>query len=213
MIDKKKLFEDMHEKEPEKEKEFIGIYNQSNFKGLKPPTPLFIIVMFQWGVFGLLYVLWLNEFLIWQGPDRPEYRAIPPIINEPAKVFFIKNNELKDDNFLITYQYEEEKAIAILDQWAAMLWQEKLIHQRITADFISIDKKSRTLYCSASRRIFSKHMSAADKLRILYGLFKTIKENNMNISHCLMLHHHDFLVDEHIDMSCAWPIDIIDHIE
>ena len=101
----------------------------AHFKPAPLPNPLHIIIAFQWAIFGLLLVLWHNDFIIWQGPDRPDYRIIPNIINETAKVFYIKDGELHEDNFLVTYQYEEEKATAILERWAALLWQEKLIHQ------------------------------------------------------------------------------------
>lgn len=178
----------------------------------KQNNGLYIIIFLQSVALGGLYVLWNNDFLIWQGNQPNEHKIEAKPTSEKVDVYFVKHDILQKESLLITYKSDHEKISKILAQWTETVWEEKIINQRIGVDFLSIDNATGTLYCSLTKKPFSNQSSTRKKLEMFYGLFKTIDNANINIKYCIILCHNHVFQDDHIDFSFAWPIDLLHNL-
>ncbi len=94
----------------------------------------------------------------------------------------------------------------LVTNWLSLLDAEQITPKKITLQSTSIAPNNQDVYISFDRNPFAKEWSIHTKLMLIEGLLKTIRSNNIEISHISFLIHHQPLQDPHLDFSVPWPI-------
>ena len=90
--------------------------------------------------------------------------------------------------------------------WLDFLSNEQLLPQKTTLQTALLDPQTQTLYLSFASELFTTQQSTYDKLMLIEGLLKTVREHQPALTHVQFLLQHQPLPDPQLDFTSAWPI-------
>lgn len=96
---------------------------------------------------------------------------------------------------------------ALITSWLALLDIEQITPKKILLQGVSIGPNSQDVFISLDRNPFSKEWAIRKKWMLIEGLLKTIRDNNIPIKTVRFLVRHQPILDPHLDLSFAWPIE------
>lgn len=107
----------------------------------------------------------------------------------------------------------------LVTSWLSLLSEEKILCQKPALQSVLIDQKTKNLYLSFDRALFTGSESTKEKLLIIESLLKTIREhqitqpvnkfasaNQIPIETITFLVLHQPMPDSHLDFTISWPI-------
>lgn len=122
-------------------------------------------------------------------------------------IFFWHNQEWRSEKNLLIWSSDLATNVANLTQsWLTLLDEEKITRYKVNLESALINQNQQIVYLSFDRTLFTKEMSTHQKLMIIEGLLKTLRENQIKIPQVQFLVHHQPIKDGHLDFSQPWPI-------
>ena len=107
---------------------------------------------------------------------------------------------------LIITDDPEKKVATIIANWLTMLYEEKIIKEKITLQSALFDPANTRLYISFDQTPFRANQSTHEKWMFIQGLIRTLKENGIQIQGIYFLVNHASLQDDQLDFINAWPV-------
>jgi len=94
----------------------------------------------------------------------------------------------------------------LVSSWLNLLDEELVIKKKVSLQAVLLASSGNIAYLSFDRNIFSSKNSTHEKLMLIEGLLKTIRENEIKLQGVYFLVHHQIMEDYHLDFSNPWPL-------
>ena len=160
---------------------------------------------------GLLAYAYLNHWIVLRFPSRTQNQE--QSLNAPAtgkkkvSLFFWKHDQWRKETTQITWYHENDKNIeSITKAWLSVLEDEGLITTPVRLQSVLIAPSKSHAYVSFDRNLLPQDGPAHEKWMRIEGLLKTIRENDIPITHVQLLVDHQPMVDYHLEFGNPWPI-------
>jgi hypothetical protein len=158
---------------------------------------------------GVLFYGMYNGFIIVQFPMQKPPLALKDleVQKKRFKLFYYKQGKwlyeerdlLSSDNKLKTLNY-------LIASWLTVLEEEQILDKKISLQSLLLDQFNNEAFISFDRSIFGKNMSTYQKLLLIEGLLKTLKDTGIPLQTVRILVHNKPLQDSHLDFSQPWPL-------
>ncbi len=123
-----------------------------------------------------------------------------------VRLFFWRNEKWESEECELLWPDDKTDALQIMiTRWLVVLEEENIIQKKVGVQLTSITTNNQALV-SLDRNPFNKEQSTFEKLLLIEGLLKTIRESGIKIQALQFLVDHKPLQDYHLDFSRAWPI-------
>lgn len=159
---------------------------------------------------GILFFCLYQEWIIVQisfGTKPPLTNATGTVEKKNVRFYFWKQNKWNFEDIEIIWS---ENVITTLEylvkRWLALADEEGVLHKKVMLQTASLSESGNNAYLSFDRYPFNQEGSTFEKLSIIEGLLKTLKESGINILHIHFLVHHAPIQDYHLDFSHPWPL-------
>ena len=117
------------------------------------------------------------------------------------------NKKWNKEKIQILWSNDKAKNIQYLvSSWLNLLEEELVIKKKISLQTVLLTSSGNIAYLSFDRNIFSRKYSTHEKLMLIEGLLKTIRENDITLQGIYFLVHHQIMDDYHLDFSNPWPL-------
>jgi len=179
-------------------------------------------------ILGGIFVAVQNDFIIFRWPTNTI------IIKEDnnlatktkIKLFYWNNNKWNNEitTILVSGNLQDDVQ-RIINSWLNLLDEEKII-EKISLQTVLITENSNELFLSFDRNLFNEESSTYQKLMLIEGLLKTLRENPTSlinstpnitencelrraskISKVYLFVYHKTMQDAHLDFSNPWPLE------
>jgi len=94
----------------------------------------------------------------------------------------------------------------LINSWLALLDQEDVMPKKVSLQAVLLSSCANIAYLSFDRNPFSENSTTYEKLMLIEGLLKTVRENDVKLQSVHFLVHHQIMGDYHLDFSNPWPI-------
>lgn len=169
---------------------------------------IFFISIFSLSVGILIYAIY-NDIIIIKWPSK-NTQNITQNINSQKKIFklsYWKNNRWNtEEKELLSSQNKITTLTYLITSWLNLLDEEQLMIKKVSLQTVLLDASGSEAYISFDRNPFDKESSTFQKLIMIEGLLKTLRENNLNLNSVYFLVHNRPINDPHLDFSQSWPI-------
>lgn len=123
-----------------------------------------------------------------------------------CKFFYFYNNAWHTENSVLIWSENKTENLSLLvNQWLALAFDEKIIKKKTALESVCVSEQQELLL-SFDRSILHKEASTYEKLMVVEGLLKTIRENEPSIKKVRILVHHQPLADYHLNFINPWPM-------
>lgn len=151
------------------------------------------------------YQGWIIVQLPWKRQSAVE-SDIPSMHKKKVQLFFWQHDTWNHEYVeLIWSSNPTQNITTLLNRWLGVLEENSVLRKKVTID-TSLLSPNNHAYISFNRNPFTKESNTFEKLMLVEGLLKTIRENDLSISAVWFLAHHQPLKDPHLDFSNPWPI-------
>lgn len=161
---------------------------------------------------GIFIFAYFNEFIIIRYPlyTTQEATTEHPVLNRKKELTLYYWNHEKWNKETIELMWSdnlESSLLHLLNSWLTHLYEEHVIHKKVTIQTTLLSPNNGELYISFDRNPLNKEESTYTQLLFIEGLLKTIYKNCTDIkSSVIFLVNHQPFHDIHIDFSHPWPI-------
>lgn len=150
-----------------------------------------------------------NDFIIFRWPTRTSPIQIDKNLStkKSIKLFYWNNSKWMNESIDILISGNTQDDIQhIIISWLNLLDEEKII-EKISLQTALISENSNELFLSFDRNLISEEISTYEKLMLIEGLLKTLRENGIKIPKINFLVYHKTMQDAHLDFSNPWPLE------
>lgn len=170
-----------------------------------------IIFLASTGLFliGFLFFLHQESWIIINLPSKPTQQALTKssITSKEVTLWIWNKGSFNKETTDIIFSDDTTQTLTLLlNQWFALLEEEKITDQQITVQSVTLSANGQEAFVSLHQYPFNKQNSTHDKLMIMQSLLKTIKQAQLNIHHIRLLVHHQPIQDDHLNFNISWPI-------
>ena len=166
---------------------------------------------------GLALVMGLLLGLYWRGLITIAFCApaqyvandslATSVVKRQGKLFFWNKGKWNHESAEILLSHNLTDTISyIANKWLTLLEEEGLMAKRVAVSHVLIHGSGKEVYISFDRYPFNKEHSCYEKWMWVEGLLKTLRENDIAISHIDFKVRHMPLQDYHLDFSNPWPL-------
>lgn len=157
---------------------------------------------------GLLFALYQKELIILRLPSYShDTKRNKKTIKKNITLWYWNNSKWNPEQLDSIWATNELENIHILiSNWLTLMEEEKVIDKKVILQNVlpSIDEAE--VYISFDRTIFNEENSTLNKLMVIEGLLKTLKENGIQAQKAKLFVQHQPMADPHLDFSHPWPI-------
>lgn len=129
-------------------------------------------------------------------------------LRKKIKLYYPKEDKfLYEEKALVWFPDNTENLKHLINNWLLFLQEERIINKKIYLESVALDKVGSQAYLSFDVFPLDREWSIFKKWRFLESLFKTIRDAKLGITDLFFMKDNNFLEDDHLDFSVAWPID------
>lgn len=170
---------------------------------------LILIALLTAGI-GMLLYAWHRGWIIIKLPSVQHTTAgneqLPQNFKKNITLYYWYHDKWQRENIELIWATDSAKTIEyIANSWLALLDEEQVMEKKVTVQTVALTQ-SKYAYISFDRSPFNKEQTTHDKLQLIEGLLKTIRENEVKLQGIHFLVQHQPLVDAHLDFSNSWPL-------
>lgn len=161
-------------------------------------------------VVGVSYYGWHREWFafrtpLWPSPTLPKS---PTYTKYKATLFAWRNQQwVKEFSEILRSESEAENAKILLQTLLNFLHEEKILAKKVTVECVMAEITGQELIVCLDKNPLSKQMATYDKIMVMNGILKTLKENDIKRPLIRFLVNHQPMNDTHLDFSVAWPLE------
>lgn len=157
---------------------------------------------------AFIFYAFYHQWIIFRLPCNNTIASITPeLIQKKSLIFYyFHDDKWKTEKQEMLWSDDKEKNILhIINAWLTVLDEEHITTKKTTLQSVLITSSDHA-YLSFDRTILNKEETIFKKWILVEGLLKTLKENDIAITHVQFLVQHQPLQDPHLDFSLPWPI-------
>jgi hypothetical protein len=158
---------------------------------------------------GMLIFALTRGWIVIKFPEKYNYAqnySTLPMGKKSVKLYFWHNNKWQHETVQLIWSQDQSKNLEyLINNWLSLLDEEQIIDKKVELQ-AALLTQSNYCYLSFDRSLFGKESTTHEKLLIVQGLFKTIKENGINLQGIHFLVQHQPMIDAHLDFSNPWPL-------
>ena len=109
----------------------------------------------------------------------------------------------QQDTVSVVWQQDQINCQRVLNAWLDNAVQEEIIIYDVHAESVALTSAHEAII-SFDGQLFSAQASMYEKLMIISGITRTIKEALPAIQSCRFLLHQELYLDPHLDFSVSW---------
>ncbi len=129
------------------------------------------------------------------------------IEKKPLRLYFWKEDAWHyEDTELLWSEDVADTLKYSANRWLSLLDEENLHSKKVVTQSVSLSPSGTIAYLSLDRYPFENESSTYEKYMFIEGLLKTLRAQQMAVTHICFLVHHKPLNDYHLDFSHPWPI-------
>jgi hypothetical protein len=159
---------------------------------------------------GLFTYAYLNHWIILRFPSRTqqeESQAAPATSKKKVSLFFWKHDQWRKETTQLTWYQEPDKNIESLTRaWLGVLEDEGLVTTPVRLQSVLLAPSKSHAYISFDRNLLPQDGPIHQKWLRIEALLKTIRENDIPLTHIQFLVDHQPMIDYHLEFSNPWPI-------
>jgi len=158
---------------------------------------------------GWLFYTWYNELIIISWAHKKTVAVPLAHHRERRKIvlhYHAKNRWLKDEQDLIVSDDKSFSLTTIITVWLHLLMQEHILRKPVLLQQVLLDIHEQEAYLSFDMSLFDENQSVYEKMMIVEGLLKTIREYYPKLQSVMLLVNNQPLKDHHLLFSRSWPI-------
>jgi len=122
--------------------------------------------------------------------------------------FFYKADQWYTERTRLLWSKDQlDNLSAVIEQWVTLGKIEGLLDKKIKVQAVTIGTDNKTAYVSFNQSPLTQEQAIYQKLKVIKGLLKTIKEQNFTITQIHFLKNHQPLQDPHLDFTESWPLE------
>lgn len=162
-------------------------------------------------IFGFFYWAFAHDIIVinWEKKQHIEDQTLSTlrIARNTVALYFWRNNRWNQESKEILWPcHPAEQAKHVTTAWLGLIDEENILETRVCLQTSLTNPAGTQLYLSFDRPILGQNMATFDKLMIIEGLFKTLRDNQVPIQAVWFLVKHQPMIDAHLDFSHPWPI-------
>lgn len=162
-------------------------------------------------ILGLITCAYLNNWIIIRFPsylnDIDNFYTNAATSKKKVTLFFWKHDQWRKETTHLSWSQDQEKNIeAITKAWLSLLEDEGLITTPVRLQSVLLSPPKTQAYLSFDRNFLPQEGPVYDKWLRVEGLLKTIRENNISLSHIQFLVDHQPMSDYHLEFSNPWSV-------
>jgi len=161
-------------------------------------------------IFGFFLFCFYQQWIIIYMPFNKRHVLNTTHSNTHIKkifLYFWKQNKWNKEAVDIMWSTNNAETLKHLtNRWFALLDEEELLNEKVSVKSITIAPTTGTAFISFDRYPFNEQSSVSQKLMVLEGLLKTVRESELKTAHIYFLVHHKPVPDHHLDFSHPWPV-------
>jgi len=160
---------------------------------------------------GMLFFSIYNEWIVFSCPSykvevERQIRSMK-IAKKDVWLMYWHNKKWSKEKINLLWSDDKSQNIQYLvSSWLNLLDEEMVIKKRVSLQTVALALYGNIAYLSFDRNIFSSKNSTHEKLMLIEGLLKTIRENDIKLQGIYFLVHHQIMEDYHLDFSNPWPL-------
>jgi hypothetical protein len=166
------------------------------------------IITFLLGLFTYAY---LNSWIIIRLPSRAqnqdESQAAPAASKKKISLFYWKHDQWRKETAQMTWYQEPDKNIeSVTKAWLSVLEDEGLITTPVRLQSVMLAPSKSHAYISFDRNLLPQDGPIFEKWHRIEALLKTIRENDIPLTHVQFLVDHQPMLDYHLEFVNPWPV-------
>ncbi|MDR3646268.1 MAG: hypothetical protein P4L22_01865 [Candidatus Babeliales bacterium] len=160
-------------------------------------------------ILGTIFFGIQNDFIIFRWPTKTiAFKEDNNLATKKRiKLFYWNNNKwINETTTILVSANLQDNVQHILNSWLNLLDEEKII-EKIFLQTALISEASNELFLSFDRNLLIEDHSTYQKLMLIEGLLKTLRENDIKVPKIYFLVYHKPMQDSHLDFSNTWPLE------
>ncbi len=162
-------------------------------------------------ILGILLCALLNNWIIFKLPSysktAEQQHATPITSKKKVTLFFWKHDQWGKETTQLLWSQDQDKNIeAVCKAWLSLLEDEGLITAPVRLQSVLLSPPKTLAYLSFDRNFLPQDGPIYAKWLRIEGLLKTIRENDITISHVQFLVDQQPMFDYHLEFSNPWAI-------
>lgn len=157
---------------------------------------------------GLLFFCFYQDWIIFTKPFKRSDQITPIVQKKEVTLYFLKNNNSwhQETTTILWKESTAQKAHELLNHWFLVGDDEELIPHKVTVLQCALSHNKTTLFVTLDRSPFDLNNSLQQKMMLLEGLLKTIRENKLTFSSLFLLVNNKPLQDQQLNFENPLPI-------
>jgi hypothetical protein len=159
---------------------------------------------------GLFTYAYLNHWIVFRFPSRAhqeQSQAAPSTSKKKVSLFFWKHDQWRKETTQLTWYQEPDKNIeSITKAWLGVLEDEGLITTPVRLQSVLLAPSKSLAYISFDRNLLPQDGPTYEKWLRIEALLKTIRENDIPLTHIQFLVDHQPMLDYHLEFGNPWPV-------
>lgn len=164
--------------------------------------------------FGIFLFAWYHGWIIITIPPRNALVSASthaPVATYKKKVtlFYPKSSkEHHEAKEILWSNSQDDNAFMLVQAWASLLYEEEIIHKKITVQTAAVSVTQDELMLSFDRPPFNKDDAAFKKLALIQTLLTTVHGQIPSIQKIRFLINHKPFIDPQLDFSQPWSVEL-----
>jgi hypothetical protein len=160
---------------------------------------------------GILLCAYLNNWIIIRLPsyshDVNQFYTAENISKKKVSLFFWKHDQWRKETTQLLWSEDTQKNIeTLIKAWFTLLEDEGLITTPVRLQSVLLSPTKTHAYLSFDRNFLPQDGPTYEKWLRIEGLMKTIRENDIALSHIQFLVDQQLMPDYHLEFSNPWAI-------
>lgn len=154
---------------------------------------------------GIIFYSIQKNWIIFQFPT---YSLTHPLSSNSAKknitLHWFARDAWHKDTISILWENDQRNCMLILNTWLDNAMQEEILPHDVHIETVALTSAHEAII-SFDSTLFTGQASIQEKIKLIQGMLKTIKEAIPSIQTVHFLLHQELYLDQHLDFSVSWP--------
>ena len=160
--------------------------------------------------FGIAFYAYTHDWILLVGPyGRYDMPKAAPIATQKrtVHVYYWRFNAWQRESIdMLWSEHVADVVHYLASSWFKLLDEEKILKKKVSVQSVILSLSGHEAYISCDGNFIPKELPTIEKLRLVDGLLKTIRESGVSLQSVQLLVHHKLLHDYHLDFSYPWPV-------
>lgn len=125
---------------------------------------------------------------------------------EVTLFLYVNNQQKKEKDKIMWGTLITSNGACLINRWLSFAADEGITKTRISLQSVIVDQSEKHLFISLEQSLFDNEMSTHEKLLIIEGLLKTIREVMPDVQDVYICVQYQPLNDYHLNFSVPWPL-------